>query len=295
MTKFQAPPNTPLTQIVKDGNTPLNPTRGGGTLKAQPADAVLTGEPSMNTTAPRKTRNKDLVEPKTLEEFVANPAWMNFLRKDFIVYWNISEQEVDDIVQECILQMKRYNFIENFCTDETVENIGKFQKKRANFKTYLRSMVRSVACASYRTKYVKGKDGEEGKPRPNNLWYSYSFDYISPDDAESSKAFSDYFSGEALREAAFEGSLDRQDFVDKFRMFIETTGASALQSPTNRHTPEYYQNLLAIFDMLLRGEKNTTIGETLDLDHNEVQKYLKKLRVLGEGYLRKSGLTSQEI
>jgi len=249
----------------------------------------------MMTLGNRKARNADMPQPKTLDEFVANPGWLNFLRKDFLVYWKIDEQEVDDIVQECILQMRRYNFIENFCTDESVDTIGKFNKKRANFKTYLRSMIRSVACATYRNKYVKGKDGEEGKPRPNNLWYSYSFDYISPDDSESSKAFSDYFSGEALREASFEGSLDRQDFVERFRNFIETTGTSALQSSTNSHTPEYYQNLLNIFDMLLKGEKNTTIGETLGMDHNEVQKHLKKLKVLGEGYLRKSGLTAQEI
>lgn len=247
------------------------------------------------TISNRKAKNLDMPQPKTLDEFVANPNWLNFLRKDFLVYWKIDEQEVDDIVQECILQMRRYNFIENFCADESVDTVGKFNKKRANFKTYLRSMIRSVACATYRNKYVKGKDGEEGKPRPNNLWYSYSFDYISPDDSESSKAFSDYFSGEALREASFEGSLDRQDFVERFRNFIETTGTSALMSPTNTHTPEYYQNLLTIFDMLLKGEKNTTIGETLGMDHNEVQKHLKKLKVLGEGYLRKSGLSAQEI
>lgn len=248
----------------------------------------------MTSTTTRKSKNIDMPTPKTLEEFASNPHWINFLRKDFLVYWNITEQELDDIVQECILQMKRYNFVENFCTDESVENIGKFQKKRANFKTYLRSMIRSVACASYRTKYVKGKDGEEGKPRPNNLWYSYSFDFI-PEDSESSKAFSDYFSGEALREASFEGSLDRQDFVDRFRNFIEVTGTSALKCPSNNNTPEYYDNLLTIFDMLLKGEKNTTIGEALNMDHNEVQKYLKKLKLLGEGYLRKSGLTAQEL
>lgn len=248
----------------------------------------------MTSLTTRKQRNGDMPTPKTLEEFASNPMWISFLRKDFLVYWNIDEQELDDIVQECILQMKRYNFIENFCTDETVENIGKFQKKRANFKTYLRSMIRSVACASYRTKYVKGKEGEEGKPRPNNLWYSYSFDFI-PDDSESSKAFSDYFSGEALREASFESKLDRQDFVDRFRNFIETTGTSALLSTTNNNGAEYYENLLTIFDMLVKGEKNTVIGETLNMDHNEVQKYLKKLKVLGEGYLRKSGLTVKEL
>lgn len=248
----------------------------------------------MTSITTSKARSKDMTQPKTLEEFVANPNWLNFLRKDFLVYWKIDEQEVDDIVQECILQMSRYSFIENFCADESVDTVGKFQKKRANFKTYLRSIIRSVACASYRTKYVKGKDGEEGKPRPNNLWYSYSFDYI-PEDSDSSKAFSDYFSGEALREASFEGSLDRQDFVEQFRSFIEVTGSSALKSPTNTNSPQYYENLLTIFDMLLKGEKNTTIGETLDMDHNEVQKYLKKLRVLGEGYLRKSGLSAQEL
>jgi len=248
----------------------------------------------MTSTTTRKSRNQAITTPKTLEEFASNHYWISFLRKDFLVYWNIEEQELEDIIQECILQMKRYNFIENFCADESVENIGKFQKKRANFKTYLRSMIRSVACASYRTKYVKGKEGEDGKPRPNNLWYSYSFDFI-PDDSESSKAFSDYFSGEALREASFESSLDRQDFVEKFRSFIETTGTSALQSPTNTHSAEYYSNLLMIFDMLLKGEKNTTIGETLGMDHNEVQKHLKKLKVLGEGYLRKSGLSAQEL
>lgn len=248
----------------------------------------------MVATSIKKSRSKDLVEPRTLDEFVANTGWMNFLRKDFLVYWRIDEQEVDDIIQECILQMRRYNFIENFCTDQSVDTIGKFNKKRANFKTYLRSMIRSVACASYRTKYVKGKEGEEGKPKPNNLWYSYSFDYI-PDDNESTKAFSDYFSGEALREASFEGSLDRQDFVERFRSFIETTGTSALKSPTNTQSEDYYANLLTIFDMLLQGEKNTTIGETLNMDHNEVQKYLKKLRILGEGYLRKSGMSAREI
>lgn len=249
----------------------------------------------MVATSTKKTNKLDMPQPKTLDEFVSNKNWLNFLRKDFMVYWKIDEQEVDDIVQECVLQMRRYNFIENFCSDETVDTVGKFNKKRANFKTYLRSMIRSVACATYRTKYVKGKEGEEGKPRPNNLWYSYSFDYISPDDSESSKAFSDYFSGEALREAAFESSLDRRDFVDNFRSFIETTGTSALNSPTNVQSPEYYENLLTIFDMLLKGEKNTTIGEMLNMDHNEVQKYLKKLKVLGEGYLRKSGLSAQEV
>jgi len=248
----------------------------------------------MTATGTRKPRNKDLVDPKTLDEFVSNPAWMNFLRKDFLVYWKIAEQDLDDIIQECIMQMKKYNFIENFCNDESVDTIGKFNKKRANFKTYLRSMIRSVSCASYRTKYVRGKEGEEGKPKPNNLWYSYSFDYI-PEDSESTKAFSDYFSGEALREASFEGALDRQDFVDKFRSFIEATGTSALKSATSNHSPEYYENLLIIFDMLLKGEKNTSIGEALEMDHNEVQKYLKKLRILGEGYLRKSGMTAKEI
>jgi len=243
----------------------------------------------------RSKKQSVLTHPKTLDEFASNPNWISFLRKDFMVYWKIEEQEVDDIVQECILQMRRYNFIENYCTDESVDTIGKFNKKRANFKTYLRSMIRSVACASYRTKYVKGRDGEDGKPRPNNLWYSYSFDYIAPDDTESNKAFSDYFSGEALREASFEGTLDRQDFVERFRNFIETTGTSALKSPTNTHGSDYYDNLLAIFDMLLKGEKNTTIGETLGMDHNEVQKHLKKLKVLGQGYLRKSGLSAQEV
>lgn len=242
----------------------------------------------------KRTAKYNSPAPRTVKDFVRG-EYYEYTARVLKGRFKIPDQDLDDVVQELLLRLHKFNYLSNYAETYPKEVNGEtVMVKGAIFKTYLYKLISSVACAYYRGNFKRNADGT-GTHTADNLYNSFSFDYMVEGSGDGQgKSFLDTYVDETGDK--FEDVVVRNDFFNSLRGYLRRQGEQSSSKATQDSPKSRLTNIERVFDMLVYDQYNATeIATELEIDRRDIVYLINKIRSFAETYLQRCNLTAYDI